>query len=468
MNYLQHLTDMRTNPFRPILAVLLIVLSWAVAFTQDPQPQQTGKAPIIVIPGITGSELVNSQTGKLIWFQPFRSKDDDIRLPISPDLEKNRDSLVPGDIIRGVRFFRFLPEVEIYERLINALEKRGGYNEANWDDPGENGHQDAFYVFPYDWRRDNVETARLLIRKVEDLKKRLGKPDLRFNIIAHSMGGLVSRYAAMYGDSDIPAGRPDPSWAGGKHFEKIFLLGTPNEGSVSALNALLNGHTYLGGRLNLPFVRNVNRFDVFSLPSAYQLLPHKGSFTVYDEDLKPMDIDLYDPQTWNEYDWTIWKAKGFEKRLTEPEQEVAMVYFRTALKRAERFEEALNATSRRPAQVSFYLIGADCKDTPAAFILRRNEKRDQWITQFRPTSFRRSNGEQVTSEDLKKILFANGDSVVTKRSLAGKIPSATGGPQGSTVAAELYHCESHTRLVTNTEIQDKLFNYLTGLAAKLH
>jgi pimeloyl-ACP methyl ester carboxylesterase len=468
MSYLRHLTDMRSKPFRPMMAGLLIVLSWAVVFAQDPQPPKAGKAPIIVIPGITGSELVNSQTGKVVWFQPFRSKLDDIRLPISPDLENNRDSLVPGDIIRGVRFFRFLPEVEIYERLINALETRGGYREAKWDDPGENGHQDTFYVFPYDWRRDNVETARILVRKIEGLKKRLDKPDLRFNIIAHSMGGLVSRYAAMYGDSDIPAGRPDPSWAGGKHFERIFLLGTPNEGSVSALNALLNGHAYLGGRLNIPFVRNVNRFDVFSLPSAYQLLPHRGSFTVYDEDLEPMDIDLFDPQTWNEYDWTIWKAKDFEKRLSEAEQEAARVYFRTALKRAERFEEALNATSSRPPPVSFYLIGADCKDTPAAFILRRNEKRDKWITQFRPTAFRRSNGEQVTSGELKKVLYANGDSVVTKRSLASEKPSGNGGPHPLPVAAELYHCESHTRLVTNAEIQDKLFDFLTGLAAKLH
>jgi hypothetical protein len=86
---------------------------------------ETGKAPVIIIPGLTGSELVNKNTGDIVWFQKSRAKDDDIRLPISPVLARNRDNLIAGDIIRNVRFLKFLPETEIYDKLIDALEKRG-------------------------------------------------------------------------------------------------------------------------------------------------------------------------------------------------------------------------------------------------------------------------------------------------------------------------------------------------------
>ena len=48
-------------------------------------------------------------------------------MPISPVLRRNRDKLVAGDIIRNVKFLKFLPEIEIYDKLIDALEKRGGY-----------------------------------------------------------------------------------------------------------------------------------------------------------------------------------------------------------------------------------------------------------------------------------------------------------------------------------------------------
>ena len=55
------------------------------------------------------------------------------------------------------------------------------------------------------------------------------------------MGGLIARYAAMYGNADLPAGtrRIVPNWAGAKSIGKIFLVGTPNEGSVPSLSGLI-------------------------------------------------------------------------------------------------------------------------------------------------------------------------------------------------------------------------------------
>lgn len=427
--------------------------------TLTPVPNETGKTPVIIIPGLTGSDLVNSETGEVVWFKARRAKDDDLRLPISPVLSRNRDDLVTKDIIRSVQFLKILPETEIYERLTVALEGRG-YREVKWDNTKRGDHQDTFIVFPYDWRRDNVENARLLVRRIETFKRRTGRPNLKFNVIAHSMGGLISRYAAMYGNADIPAGTPKPTWAGARHFDKIFLLGTPNEGSVASLNSLINGFSYIGGGLNLPFIQNISRFDVFTIPSIYQLLPHDGSFMVYDENLKPMVIDIYDPEVWEKYDWAIWRDDAFSKKFTPAEQKNAQAYFRAVLLRAKQFQAALDANTSEKVPVSFYLMGADCKETSNAVLLLRNEKKNRWETHFKADGYTNSAGEKITDQQIKPLLFALGDSVVTKRSLAGESMTAGGRKTVLPVVSELYQCESHNKLATNPEIQNKLFTLL--------
>lgn len=424
---------------------------------QVPAEANRGKTPIIIIPGITGSELINKKTGKAAWFKTTRAKDDDIRLPMSANLARNRDDLIAGDIIREVRIARLLPEIEIYAKLIESLRATGGYREAKWATATIEDAADTFFVFPYDWRRDNVENARLLIRRIETLKRRLGKTDLKFNIIAHSMGGLISRYAAMYGDADIPNGKPKPTWAGSKHLDKIFLLGTPNEGSLLAFKALQDGVKYIGGGINLPFVQDLSRFDVFTVPSIFQLLPHEGTMLAYDEELNPLEIDIYDPAAWEEYDWAIWKDPDFTKKFSADEQRNARPYFRAALARAKRFQAALDANSSAKVPVSFYLMGAECKETPTAMVLRRDEKKDRWITQFDAGSFTNSLGTKITSEQLKKVVYSPGDSVVPKRSLEAATLRATVGSLVLPIASNLYQCETHSRLVTNPEIQQKLF-----------
>src|SRR5688572_6000257 len=133
------------------LSMLLIVALGATRVTGQTTTTAVapvlGKTPIIIIPGLTGSNLINSKTGEEVWFRARRAKDDDLRLPISPNLSRNRDNLVPKDIIRKVEFLKVLPEIEVYERLIDALQTRGGYREANWNSATRKDIQDTFYVF---------------------------------------------------------------------------------------------------------------------------------------------------------------------------------------------------------------------------------------------------------------------------------------------------------------------------------
>lgn len=440
----------------------------AAALAAVPQLPQ-GKLPVIIIPGLIGSELINKDTNDVVWFGLRRAKTDDLRLPISTNIAANRDNLIPRDILRSVKLFKFLPETEIYERLANTLETTGGYTEGKWDAPTETGYQDTYYVFPYDWRRDNVENARLLIRRIDELKVKLKKPNLKFNIIAHSMGGIIARYAARYGDADLPNGAQKPrlTWAGAKDINKIFLLGTPNEGSISALNSLINGLGLLSAsRLNLPFIQDLSKYDVFTIPAAYQLLPHTGTVRAFDENLKPLKIDIYNPLVWEKYGWTAYSDPDFAKEFSETEQRNAKQYFRAVLNRAKRLQEALDSGIGVKSPVSLYFLGSDCKPTLDAMIIYRDAKKNRWETLFRPESFKRGNGTKVSAAETEKLFYADGDSVVTKRSFLSldAVKPKRGVKQQTAFPAKdiSFVCEVHNKLTGNAKIQTDLLGVLSG------
>lgn len=430
------------------------------AFSLSIFPQ--GKPPVIVIPGLTGSELVSAKNGSVVWFKVRRSKTDDLSLPISPNIAANRDSLVARDILRKVRL-GFFKSTDAYAGLLDALEDNG-YKEGKWDNPPVKGYQDTIYTFPYDWRRDNVENARLLVRRIETLKRRLKKPDLKFDVIAHSMGGLIVRYAAMYGDADLPNGtKAAPTWAGAKNFNKIVLLGTPNQGSVISLNSLLNGFSLFGTQINLPFIQNLSKFDLFTIPSGYQLLPFDGTIKVYDEDLKPLKIDLYNPETWSEYGWNIIGDKDFSKKFSAAEQGNAKLYFAAVLDRARRFQDALNAASISPAPVSYFLIGAECKDTPDGVVVFQDAKTGKWRTLFKPEDFTTSSGRKVTADEVKRVIYTRGDGVVAKNSLTTSSLALVGEIKNILFPTPAtFVCEEHNRLPANPDVQNDILALFSG------
>ncbi|MEQ1607110.1 MAG: hypothetical protein ABL999_19775 [Pyrinomonadaceae bacterium] len=421
-----------------------------------------GKNPVILVPGLSGSELRHKVTNERIWFRTFKSKSEDLRLPINPDLSKNYDDLVPGDVLRGVKLGVF-PVTDVYGGFIKAMEVRGGYHEEKWDSPSENGFEDSLYVFAYDWRLDCVENARLLVKKVEALKVTLKKPDLKFDIVAHSMGGLISRYAAMYGDADLGTGKAVPTWAGSKLFDKIVLLGTPNEGSALSLSGLINGFTLGGMRIDLPFVQDTSKFTIFSVPSAYELLPSPGTFRAFDEKLQPLELDLYDPKIWAKYGWNAVDDKEFAVEFKAVKKEDAESFFAASLDHAKRFHQALDAANGKSEGVAFYAIGSDCRSSLDAVVIYQDLRTKKWTTLFQPKEFTASDGKKVSADDLKKIMFTPGDGVVTQRSLSAvtvsekaKISSIFNGRSNSFI------CGEHNKLAANSKIQE----YIIGLLSK--
>ena len=445
---------------------------------------QTGKRPVIIIPGILGTELVNSETGETVWPSLFRSSDDGLELPLTANLAGNRDKLVPKKIVTTLRFSRLVPEVYIYHNLLDALKKYGGYRESDWDAPPADGDRDTFYVFAYDWRRDNVESARLLVRRIQDLKRRLGQPDLRFNIIAHSMGGLIARYAARYGDADLPAegAQLRPTWAGASHISKIFMFGTPNEGSADAFATLLEGYSLTEGlRRRLYLLNTLSREAAITVPSIFQLLPHGTTARFLDENLQPIKIDIYDPEVWRRYNWSPYADKDFRRRFMSDDEKYARSkrgviedldgYFRAALQRARRFHEALDVAVDEDGPVALYAFGGDCEETLNAPVILRDEKKGRWITLTEPRSFRTSTGRRMTEKEVTEAMYQPGDGRVTRRSLLAETLAATRRTSslfnaGLPITYAVFSCGLHGGLQNNLTLQDNALTALVSEAIK--
>lgn len=408
---------------------------------------QAKKNPVIIVPGLLGSELVNKTTNEKVWLRLSRSKDDDLRLPISPNLIENRDNLVPTDILREVKLAGFKLQ-DIYKGLIETL-KANGWNEATWEEPKA---ENAFYVFAYDWRLDNIENAKLLVQRVEAVKEKLQRPDLKFDVIAHSMGGLITQYAVMYGAAEPPQNFK-PTWAGKAHFRKIFLIGTPNKGSALALRALLRGFSPLSinFNINVPFVQNLTVFDLFTVQSLYQLLPDNASLKIYDETLKPIKLDVYDPSVWETYGWSVFGEKDLQKEFSD--MEAVRGYLRAVLQRAKTFRTALNA-GLRGAPVQIFKIGAECKQTPDGALLYR--EKDEWKLIFEAKGLSFEDGRKLSSKEVQRFIFSSGDGVVSKASLLGN---------GS--AQDVYMvCKDHDKLVADRSVQSYIIQHLKRTTAK--
>jgi pimeloyl-ACP methyl ester carboxylesterase len=217
--------------------------------------------PIVVIPGIMGSSLRDVPSGSLVWgaFDGKSAKPTDpegarlLALPL-PDGDDDVEPTGVLDHIR-VRLVGIPLQMEVYARILGTLGV-AGYRDADLGTAGAVDYGDDHFTcfqFAYDWRKDNAENAarlhafltekRTYVR--EEYRKRYGieNAEVKFDIVAHSMGSLVTRYFLRYGDQPLPEDGtlPEPTWAGAELAERVVLIAPPNAGSLDALVSLVEG-----------------------------------------------------------------------------------------------------------------------------------------------------------------------------------------------------------------------------------
>jgi pimeloyl-ACP methyl ester carboxylesterase len=450
-------------PFRlACAAALLLALCACSTTTTRPDlarlyrvgTQFADTTPIIVIPGVFGSKLRDRSTGVEAWpgtarmivFDDYRHlalEFDRETLAVRPD---NFEAFDIADAALGQDF---------YGKIIETLRDFGGYVRGTVGvrpQPGER----RYYVYPYDWRQDNVEAARGLHRLIEAIRHDYGDPALRVDIVAHSMGGLIARYYQRYGTEDVLDGRESQvTLYGTSRVRKLILLGTPNMGSASSLHAFLVGEA-------IGFSR-IPQEALATLPSGYQLFPHPLVTWLIDLSGRARNDDLFDGETWRRYRWSIFDS-AVQARIRAARGADADAYlgalarfFDYRLERARRFLWALS-TPEPPTQIRYVLFGGDCALTPARLALE--DVGGTPVARLYPDQIR----GRVPGVPYAELMLEPGDGSVTKPSLLARETLDPSAPQNEDsvipIAYWFFLCEHHTRLTGNINFQDNLLNVL--------
>jgi phospholipase A1 len=228
---------------------------------------------IYLIPGIMGSRL--ALNGEEIWPPTLRELTVSHYGRIAQLSDPTAEST---DVIRQVTDC-----YQVYGSLLTELD-HWGYREK--DTVGSRGKVVAWH---YDWRKDNRNSAALLSG---DLGRAAKEPETEIVLIAHSMGGLIARYALETADSSLC----DTSWR--KQCSLLVTMGTPHRGAPLALVRALGAESAMGMRAN-----DIKAFAADPrFPAAYQLLPPPDAFAFWSAALTPSPlagIDIADHH-WSE------------------------------------------------------------------------------------------------------------------------------------------------------------------------
>ncbi|MBS1269539.1 MAG: hypothetical protein MAG794_00490 [Gammaproteobacteria bacterium] len=400
-----------------------------------------------------GSRLIDVDSGKAVW--PGSVLDlltglnfDRLALPVEGG---GHWEIVPS--IEPGGLFHDIAGQDFYEKLTDTLNGPGGYDCKS---PTQINTDTNCVLFSWDWRKDLVKAAEKLNALVDRFRELRNDPDLRVDIVAHSAGGLIARYFLRYGGDDVLKEQNYRITDVGSHkVRKAILIGTPNFGSISALQQAIKGLSVGPARMSPGIVA--------TMPGLYQLLPHPDRTWMIDMQGRRIERDLYDPEAWRQWKWSIFDP-GVRKRISDRFQEPVAAaqylekleqFFVGSLERGARFHRALSVRQLQPPN-TFIIFGGDCHLTPARCALEYVDGEPR--VRLHPDKIR----NPFPGVDYEGLMLEPGDGTVTKASLMGRDNLDTTERAGGLFPIDfaVFLCERHFRLAGNMTFRDNLLNIL--------
>jgi pimeloyl-ACP methyl ester carboxylesterase len=215
--------------------------SWIQSDSFTILPPAPLKTPVLIIPGILGTEL--SYVGQNLWPNLVLSavSDDSFMDPLQMDISGQPiETITVGGVVSSINYA--VGTFDYTDGLVAALTKQG-YVEGS-----------TLFLFPYDWRTDPADTIAALKTELDMIAK-LNPNNPKIDIVAHSYGGLLlKRYIQSSSD---------------KRIGKIIFVGVPQLGTAEAAQALL-----FGSDLGVPILNSQEVFKLAqNMPMIYDLLP---------------------------------------------------------------------------------------------------------------------------------------------------------------------------------------------------
>lgn len=362
----------------------------AILYNAAAQHHGVDRHPIIVIPGLLGSRLRDPASGRIVW-GAFEGNAADpgtpegarlVALPFT-DMMATPGAAVRADGVLDrvrIRVAGIPIALRAYAEIMATL-GIGGYRDEALGLGGEIDYgADHFtcFQFGYDWRQDNVVNARRLMDFIREKRayvqgeyaRRFGvrNADVKFDIVAHSMGGLVARYAMLYGGADLPADGtlPPLTFEGARYIARLIQIGTPNGGSLDAFRVLVDGRDF-----GAPIVPSYSPAILGTFPALYQLLPRARSRAVMVAGAPETVLDLHDPAVWQRMGWGLAKP-GIEAELAtlmpdvasaEDRRRLALDLQARLLGRARAFAAAMERGVTQPAGTELMIVAGDALPT---------------------------------------------------------------------------------------------------------
>lgn len=223
---------------------------------------------IVFVPGIMGTTLTAPHNIRTVWpLQVAEHPDSAVAL------------LTQSDLAAGYVIEWITPKIDVYGGLTSFF-AAAGYRLANAIDRLPDTTENVLVLTGYDWLSDNSVSAATVDATLTNVAA--AYPGATIWLLAHSMGGLVSRYVIESGAF------PNPSYA----LAGLITIATPHLGVPLALSAV-TGEVNTNDLLNPQIIEQL--VDWPALTSVFDMLPPSSDTFVFDAD--SVGYSIWDPSS---------------------------------------------------------------------------------------------------------------------------------------------------------------------------